>query len=578
MGATASGSQVPPKPSFDWKVTYNGQNVGTTVVGGDPAVVEFETGMIGQYQISVAVAGVTPACTDTEVAGAVPPNNLVAVYLIRAIAPESSGLAPLEEELPVSVGGMPSKTLELRRGQEIVVTALDERAELPAYFVQLRSRDSTARLEGFIDASLPIRRNFGFRARLDVSMSNQKYDLLVIPAPDTGAGIRPPQLYPELSHPDIQLQDYVMQPGTRVSGTISAAGVPLPAARVRLRDGLLPSTIGTTTGNGGYELRVRGGRFEMRVRRFEVRVLPPPGTGLPEALLPESAGVTIPEDLAELPLDFQYGALPTSRLELTVNTPAGSPVGKSVEVLLQSLEGELGNVGNFAFAGTTVTGSGSVRLLHPTTGATVVFERVPRARYRVTVAPPADLPGELGITSEEIDLRAAGTTVARAIALKARTMVQGRLTGTAPIVGLRVRASDAGEDGFRRTTIVNVGSDGLYTIPADIDRLYRVSLEPTADRSVPRIPLIPFRARAGAPVNSQALPRILTVKGQALGEGQAAAVGRQPLAGAVIQIYCQGNAPECVADESPDISNTLPIDETVSGPDGNYDLRIPEPN
>jgi hypothetical protein len=47
----------------------------------------------------------------------------------------------------------------------------------------------------------------------------------------------------------------------------------------------------------------------------------------------------------------------------------------------------------------------------------------------------------------------------------------------------------------------------------------------------------------------------------------------------VIQIYCLGNnAPDCVAAESPDISNTLPIDETVSDSDGNYDLRIPEPN
>jgi hypothetical protein len=196
---------------------------------------------------------------------------------------------------------------------------------------------------------------------------------------------------------------------------------------------------------------------------------------------------------------------------------------------------------------------------------------VPRVRYRVTIAPPPDLPGDLGITSEVIDLRGAGATVARAVALKARTPVQGRLTAPAPIVGLKVRASDAGEDGFRRTVIVNVGSDGLYTISADAERLYRVSVEPTVDRSVPRIPLIPFRAGPMPPTNSQALPRILTVKGQALGDGQ-------PLPGVVIQIYCLGNAPDCVASESPDVTNTLPIDETVSGPDGNYELRIPEPN
>ncbi len=564
VGATASGSQVPPKPTFDWRVSYGGQNIPTTVVGGDPAVVEFETGMVGQYQISVTVAGVTPACTTTQAAGAIPPNNLVAVYRIRAIAPESRALAPLEVDLPVSVGAMPRKTLELTSGQTITVTPVDERrAELPAYFVQLRSRTSTTRLEGFVDASLPIRRNAGFEARVDER--RQVYDLLVIPAPDTSAGIRAPRVYTELMPEQFQLQDYVMLPGTKVSGTISAAGVPLGAAKVRLRDGPLPSTIGDTSASGAYELRSRGGRFE-------VRVLPAPNTGLPEAQLPESAGVIIPEGAAEVPLDFQYAALPASRLELTVNTPAGSPVGKSVEVLLQSLEGELANVGNFAFGGSTVPGSGTVRLLRPSTGALAVFERVPQARYRVTIAPPADLPGDLGITSEVIDLRGAGPTVARAVALKARTPVQGRLTGMAPIVGLKVRASDAGEDGFRRTIIVNVGSDGLYTISADADRLYRVSLEPTVDRSVPRIPLIPFRAGPMPPTNSQALPRILTVKGQALGGGQ-------PLPGVVIQVYCLGNnAPDCVAAESPDVSNTLPIDETVSGPDGNYDLRIPEPN
>jgi hypothetical protein len=242
-----------------------------------------------------------------------------------------------------------------------------------------------------------------------------------------------------------------------------------------------------------------------------------------------------------------------------------------VDVLVQSLEGELANVGNFAFSGGTVAGSGSVRALKSTMGGVATFTRLPRARYRVTVAPPADLPGDLGITTEEIDLRSAGATIARAIALKPRTPVMGRLMGMAPVVGLKVRASDAGEDGFRRTTIVNVNGDGTYTIPADVDRLYRVSVEPTPDRTVPRIPLLPIRGSVMQLANVQALPGILTVKGQAMAEGQ-------PLPGVVIQVYCQGNAPDCVAEESPDISNTLPIDETVSGPDGSYELRIPQPN
>jgi hypothetical protein len=270
-------------------------------------------------------------------------------------------------------------------------------------------------------------------------------------------------------------------------------------------------------------------------------------------------------------LDFQYAvSLLFTDLALTVNTPGGTPVSKPVEVLVQSVDGDLANIGGFSGGG-NVLANGSVRRLITTTGATASLAKLPTARYRVTVAPPADLPGDLGITSEEIDLREWTATVSRTITLKPRTPVQGRLTGTAPIVGLKIRADDAGEDGFRRTTIVNVASDGAYTIAADPDRLYRVSVEPTVDRTVPRIPLIPFRARPMAVPNSQPLPRILTVKGNAMGEGQ-------PIPGVVIQIYCLGNAPDCVAEESPDVSNTLPIDETVSGADGSYELRIPEPN
>jgi hypothetical protein len=559
VGATAGGTQVPAKPSFDWRVTHNGTIIDTTVVGGDPAVVEFPTVEVGQYQISVTVTGVTPACTTSGLASAIAPNNLVALYRIRAIAPETRGLAPLEADLPVSVGATPTKTLELTRGRLVKIAATDERnADLPGYFIQLRSRTSTVRVETFRDNNLPGRPALPFEARLDER--RQVYDLLIIPVP----GTRAPRLYTGLVPDQFGLQNYVMVPGTRVSGTISAGGVPLPGARLRLRDGLLPSTIGESGANGAYELRVRGGRFE-------IRVLPPPTSGLPEATLPESAGVIVPGDTGELGLDFQYASLPTTRLDLTVNGPDGATAGKPIDVLVQSLEGELTSVGSFALPQGPVTAGGSVRVLREQAPAMSSFTNLPRARYRITVAPPVDLPGNAGITSAEVDLRTAGASAAHTVTLKARTPVKGQLTGTAPIVGLKVRATDAGEDGFRRSTIVNVNSDGSYQVPADVDRLYRLSLEPAADRSVPRIPLIPIRGRDMQPANTQALPRILTVKGSALGEGQ-------PLPGVVIQIYCLGNAPDCIAEESPDISNTLPIDETVSGSDGSYELRIPEPN
>jgi hypothetical protein len=567
VGATATGYAVPAKPSFLWQVSYNNsQNIPVTVVAGDPAVVEFPTEMVGQYVVSVTVFGVIPPCSSgPRTASAQPLNNLVARYRIRATAPATRGLAPLEVDLPVSFGSTPMKSLELGRGREVTVDAKDAldalHPELPAYLVQLRARNATTRLEGFVDTTVGDRPVSGFHTRLDESQP-VLYDLLVIPVPGTTAGVRAPRLYAGITAAQFSVQDFALDRGTLVSGTVSVAGVPLASARVRLRDGLLTSTIGDSNPAGGYELRVRAGRFE-------IRVSPPPASGLPEAQLPESAGLIIPPGAAGIQADFRYGELPLSRLDLTITGPGSGPAVGPLEVLLQSLEGELANVGSFALPGGEVAAAGAVRISRSAPGNTVSFDRLPRARYRVTVVPPAQTAGA-AITSAELDLRSAGNTVAQTVPLATRIPLRGRLTDLT-ISGLKVRAADAGEDGFRRTVLVNVGADGSYEIPADPGRLYRLSVEPTVDRSIPRFPLIPVRASAGAPVNSVRLPRPLTVTGFARGEGT-------PLPGAVIQIFCLGSAPDCVAEESPDVSNTLPIDETVSGPDGSYTLKVPEPN
>jgi hypothetical protein len=132
--------------------------------------------------------------------------------------------------------------------------------------------------------------------------------------------VRAPRLYAGLYTEQIQLQDFVILEGTSVSGTVSRGGLPLSGVKVRLRDGLLTSTIGTSDSSGRYGLRVRGGRFE-------VRVVPPADSGLPEALLAQSAGISITNGTPSVNLDFQYAvSLLFTDLALTVNTPGGTPV------------------------------------------------------------------------------------------------------------------------------------------------------------------------------------------------------------------------------------------------------------
>ena len=58
-------------------------------------------------------------------------------------------------------------------------------------------------------------------------------------------------------------------------------------------------------------------------------------------------------------------------------------------VRVVGLEGELPNVGSFTLPASMVAATGSVRILKTSPGNTTSFEAVPRARYRLTVAPPA---------------------------------------------------------------------------------------------------------------------------------------------------------------------------------------------
>jgi hypothetical protein len=336
---------------------------------------------------------------------------------------------------------------------------------------------------------------------------------------------------------------------------------------VRLRSGALPSTVGESAADGSYELRARGGRFE-------VRVLPPETSGLPEAQLPQSIGLEINEPLpAEWPLDFTYSTPAPGQLDLTVQGAGGGGPAANVRVLLESEPDSLTTVGTFRSGHLEIQASGTVRRVGNTNAAGLAsFPALPRARYRATLVPPEDAPGDAAVTTVvDLDLTAGSpTTVTRTAVLGRRTRLTGRLTPATVAAGLVVKAVDADDDGAGRTVTTTVGAEGRYELPVDPGRVYRLFIEPPADRRVPRIPLEPVRGRGTNITLDRALPRALPLTGLTQENGA-------PLAGVVIQVFCLGSAPTCIDAEAPDISSTPPIDETVSGPDGRYQLFIPDP-
>ena len=566
LEARPSGVMVPAAPMWRWRVTHGGTEIPVTTVGGDPAVVELTTALTGIYDISAEILGTTPPCADAVKASALLPNQQVKHYLIRATPPAGSPLAPKEVDFPVEAARPYTGIVNLTRGQELEVDAVDGQLALTSYYVRVTSPQSTSRLEGWVTGTAGGAK---FRRRVDASSILRTFDVLVVPdvpTAMTGQPVLPPKLFSGLRLDQFPVTTFMIEAGARVEGTTRLGTAPLGNARLRLRAGLLPSTVGWTNTAGSYELFARPAPG-----RFEVRVLPPSDSGLPEAILPESSGLLI-AGAAVVPLDFTYKPTPTSSLDLTVLTPQGTAPGLAMEVLLESLPGALPDVGSFDLpGGITATASGVVRLVRTSAASgTLRFDKLPRVRYKVTVTPPEALPGSAAITTAEISLEGTQAAVSRTVTLARRSRILGQLTPVEVASGLNVRGLDSGEDGIRRVVTATVGADGHYQLPVDPGRVYRLFVDPPPDRRVPRVALTPVRARATDLSDVQKLPRRLSVSGHTRS-------GADAVSGVVLQVFCLGAAPDCIDPAAADVSNTLPVDETVSGADGSYQLYVPDP-
>jgi hypothetical protein len=549
--------------AWRWSVTHESdQAVPFATIDADPTVIEFPTEMTGRYTIHALIAGEVPACEARQAAYAVLPDHLFAQVRVRATPPAGRGLALFEADLQVSAGVPVTKTIDLQRGFPVTIDPQDERGfELPAFYVRIAGRTSTARFDGYV---VPSRR-MGFQALLELG---QRYDLLLVPDRAPDGVIRAPLAFPDVRAEEFGLLSFQVDRGASLQGAVRAGERPLPGARVRLRAGMLPSTVGETGADGQYGLQVRGGA------QYEVRVVPPESSGLPEAQLPQSSGVSVASSDTTLAVDFTYAAAVPVRLDLTVLDPAGVAPLPGVRVLLESEPGALPSVGSFRLpGGVQAPAPGLVRRIATTgPGGVATFGALPRARYRATLVPPDDAPGDAAITPvPDLDLASPGAAATRrSVTLGRRSRLVGQLSPASVAAGLVVKAIDTGEDGAGRTVTATVDADGRYELPTDPGRAYRLYVEPPTDRRLPRIPLESVRARATDVTVDRTLPERLALSGATLENGQAAP-------GVVVQVFCVGSAPICIDPETPDITNTPPLDETVSGPDGRYQLHLPDP-
>jgi hypothetical protein len=566
VGARASGTAIPTKPVWRWAVTHaSGKAIAHMGVDGEPAQIDVPTVMEGRYDIVAELVDVSGCQAARGSIFATRPINRVLNLLLRVTPPAGKNFPIIESSIYVQAGTPASIPLQFRPLPIVDVAPHDEsNLSLPAYFVQVSSPSSSVKVEAYIDART-ARPPY---LRLPV-VPERSYQLLIIPdapdAPDSTTATRAPILFGPLLGEEINTRKLLVDAGLAVTGKITSNSGPLRGSRLRLRDNLLPSTVGDADPAGVYSLRTRPGTFE-------ARVLPPADSGLPEAQVPRSAGIAIDANLGTL--DFSYGAVTMAKLTLTVKTADGQPPAQPVTVRLESLEGELRNVGQFLSPGRPpVSADGIVRLSKPTANGIVVFDRVPRAQYRLVLQPAEDAPGDWALTTvPKLDLSNAAAEVAETVTLAKRGRITGTLTPLDKAAGLYVRAVDVGEDGVRpKDRLVAVNAQGKFELASDPGRVYRIFVEPPADRRVPRVLLTPVRATAGTVTIEATLPLRLSLNGSTLGP-----VG-EPLPGAVIQVFCRSRAPGCVDPDRLDVSSTLPLDETVSGVDGRYQIWLPDP-
>ena len=473
--AVVTGTMAPAMPVWDWQVQLGPLgDVAVTKLTPQGDIVEFPLAAEGHYNIQ-ATAG--PMCTSPVVtAHALRPGDRITSYWARVTPSRASQL--LTKEAPIMIGGKiePTQVISLTRGVPVAIDPKNARGEAIRSYIRISSPVSSIRFEG-------NNLSQAFKADLE---SGRAYDVLIVPE-----GTDAPVLLPERTANQLLADPFVFDPGLAVTGIIrqTQAGAPQPVAdaRVFLRAGNLPSSIGQSTTTGAFELRARDGAFQ-------VSVIPAAGAGLPEARLPEGTSYSPATQMGSLQLT--YAAIQTAAVEVAIRSSDGQRPVIDARVRLDAEPATLGNmgvVGSFRLPpdDREVPAIGTLRT-EATTGANGAarFARLPFGRYRALVAPPAGM-ADAATTVATIEVRAA--MAPPTITLVRPVKLTGRLLSMPPLspAGLKLLAIEADGPSPGESLAATVNDMGQFSFSVAPGRSYRLQIEPAQERKLPRLFLGP---------------------------------------------------------------------------------------
>jgi len=536
--ANARVQNAPGVIDYTWFVTFQGVQIAHAPAQDDSSAITFPAVSPGVYSVHLRVGSPDPCPTAQAELNVKASGANQTTLRLQITPPPGANVPPSERAVPVSGGA------DLSVG----TVALDGGVTAPG---QVKSGSagvtSYVRLMPLGTEDTAVEAYTGGDGKFSARVQNFLHDVLVIPAVPGAAPWLVTRWMPTTSS-----TAFAIGPWKTVRGVVRRpGGAALAGAKVQLKIGRVPSTIGTTAADGSFSLLVQPLPGEL----VAVDVTPPAGSGLPRLRAQSTT-------MFDLDQDFQIGYVASLALRDLGGATGATVVraGAAVSGAKLTLVGGLPAIGTVATgAAPGVSASGSVQItattstsgklpstLAPARLLTAVVEVVPNdhavAAIDLTSGTPAEIDAPPAVPVSTQLRRPDGTPIADAVL---DAVPVGALAAAGVASTLRVRSGTGGQ------ISASLAAGGHYDL--------RVH-DPVRGRGAPLIVL-----DATAPLAaSYTLQRGLVVRGTLLLQGSPTPVG-----GAALQVLCA----TCLDP----IERSRPIAEGTSLPDGTFTLIVPDP-
>lgn len=513
--------------TFNWTVTFGGTQVAYTQQAADLSQISFVAPDPGIYKVEVVVGG-TPSCSygTTNINVGAPGAN-ADVFRLRTVP--SPALAPPQETyIQVKGGAEVDRTIALDAGVSVTGLVKDSATNaMVAGYLKFMPRTMPTAFTELFSASTGM---------YTLRLLPVDHDVLVVP---TSTALAPKLVTWRAAPMTTQLE---VGPGTVVTGTVRGpSGAGLAGAKVQLYAGGVPSTLGTTAGDGTFSVRTD---FPASASNVTVKVTAPATSGLPR-LEATSAFNLAPA------MQINYAAsLATCDLANTPVQRAGVDQGGAQVSVVGSLAGVAGtinsiNATNSVRVGATASGAGRLPAMLVPRGALSAVTELAMNDHAVSA----------------IDTSACNVT---AIDAPAMTTINGttKKTATATLDAVRVEAEPIGVLALAGVSPIQVTSDasGAFALPLAAGGRYNVRFIDPHQRVAPLV--ASNVAPGGVPTNA-VLPKALALTGKVT-----VATSMNPVIGASVQILCA----TCTG-----LETARPITETATDTISRYRIAVPDP-